>query len=189
MLWQVLSTTLSTRIGAIFIFNLFQIVAVTASTAILILVFRGTIPVAPAGLALSYAAQLSGVFQFTVRLASETETKFICIERMKSFLRRAVLEEPELFSSNDKSLRKPENLLLIRSLEDLNQNWPFAGRVKFDSVYFSYSGKDVILKNLCFEVQPGQKIGMQRNVNEMLVEIEDLIRVHFHYFRNSWSHW
>jgi ATP-binding cassette subfamily C (CFTR/MRP) protein 5 len=56
-------------------------VSVTGVTALLIVMFHGNVTAAAAGLALAYAAQFSGVFQFTVRLASETEAKFVSMER------------------------------------------------------------------------------------------------------------
>jgi ATP-binding cassette subfamily C (CFTR/MRP) protein 5 len=137
---------------------------VTAVTAILILIFHGKVSGAAAGLALSYAAQLAGIFQFTVRLATETEARFVSIERMKSFLDQSMPEEPKVFDTpNEKVLKKnPEKLLVLPSLVDMHPNWPVAGHVKFDSVFMSYSLEhEAVLRDLSFEVLPGQKIGME----------------------------
>ncbi|CAG7822979.1 unnamed protein product, partial [Allacma fusca] len=68
-------------------------VSVTATTAILVLVFHDVVTAASCGLALSYAAQLSGIFQFTVRMASEVEAKFVCVERLNTFLTLSQSEE------------------------------------------------------------------------------------------------
>jgi len=140
-------------------------VTVTAATAILILIFHGSVSAASCGLALSYAAQLAGIFQFTVRLATETEAKFVSVERMKNFLEKSMPEEPEIFdapSSKKISRKNPEKLLMLPSLMDVHPNWPVAGHVKFDSVYMSYSLEhEAVLRDLSFEAYPGQKIGIK----------------------------
>ena len=51
-------------------------------TAVLTIILHGQVPPALAGLALSYAAHISGVFHYTVRLISETEVRFISVERL-----------------------------------------------------------------------------------------------------------
>ena len=123
--------------------------------------FHGNISAASCGLALSYAAQLSGIFQFTVRLATDTEAKFVSVERMKNFLDQSMPEEPEIFERNSKASKKnPKKLLMLPSLVDIHPNWPVAGRVKFASVFMSYSLEhETVLRDLSFEVSPGQKIG------------------------------
>lgn len=45
-------------------------------------VLKGHVSPELAGLALTYAAHISGVFQFTIRLMSDTETRFISVERI-----------------------------------------------------------------------------------------------------------
>jgi ATP-binding cassette subfamily C (CFTR/MRP) protein 5 len=56
-------------------------------TAFLTVVLHGQVPPALAGLALAYAAHISGVFQYTTRLVSETEVRFISVERINSYIR------------------------------------------------------------------------------------------------------
>lgn len=67
-------------------FNSFGLVCGMAVTAGLIVALRGTIPVASAGLALAYANQLSGIMQYIVRLACETESRFTSVQRMHTYL-------------------------------------------------------------------------------------------------------
>lgn len=55
-------------------------------TAGLIVGLRGMIPAASAGLALAYAGQLSGIMQYVVRLACETESRFTSVQRMHTYL-------------------------------------------------------------------------------------------------------
>ena len=121
--------------------------------------FHGKISAAASGLALSYAAQLSGIFQFTVRLATDTQARFVSVERIYNFIHRCKLEEPEIFERLDKNYDK-KKLLAIQSLKDMHPNWPTAGHVKFDSVYMNYSlNHESVLKDLCFEALPGETIG------------------------------
>ena len=54
-------------------------------TAFLTVILHGQVPPALAGLALAYAAHISGVFHYTVRLMSDTEVRFISVERMNLY--------------------------------------------------------------------------------------------------------
>ncbi|CAG7785093.1 unnamed protein product, partial [Allacma fusca] len=117
-------------------------VSVTAITAIFTLIFRDVISPASCGLALSYATQLSGIFQFAVRIAADVEAKFVCVERINAFLRTTEYEE--LNTKNSKDLSK----------------WPKMGMVKFESVTLGYTLEYPILKNVSFEIKSGCKIGI-----------------------------
>ena len=59
--------------------------AITALTSVFVLASHGVVPAAFAGLALAYAAQLAGLFQYTVRLSSETEARFTSVERIDAY--------------------------------------------------------------------------------------------------------
>jgi len=54
-------------------------------TAFLTVILHGQVPPALAGLALAYAAHISGVFHYTVRLMSDTEVRFISVERLNLY--------------------------------------------------------------------------------------------------------
>jgi hypothetical protein len=54
-------------------------------TAFLTIILHGQVPPALAGLALAYAAHISGVFHYTIRLMSDTEARFISVERMNLY--------------------------------------------------------------------------------------------------------
>ncbi|XP_021945783.2 multidrug resistance-associated protein 5 [Folsomia candida] len=131
-------------------------VAVTGLTAILVLLFHGSVSAAAAGLALAYAAQLSGVFQFTVRLASETEAKFVSVERIHKFLMIPTEEGRDIYPNNS------NNANYSSSDDDpLLSTWPFSGRIKYDAVTLTYSSDArPALNQVSFEVMPGQKVGV-----------------------------
>lgn len=62
-------------------------IASSSITAFLVIALRHQLPPALAGLAMAYATQMTGVFQYTVRLMAETETRFISVERISYYLR------------------------------------------------------------------------------------------------------
>lgn len=65
------------------------------TTAGLVVVLRGVIPPAFAGLALAYAGQLTGIMQNTVRWASETESRFTSVQRIHTCLQVCALDSSE----------------------------------------------------------------------------------------------
>ncbi|XP_012276632.1 multidrug resistance-associated protein 5 isoform X2 [Orussus abietinus] len=113
-------------------------------TALLVTFFKGHVPPPLAGLALAYCVHISGVFHYTVRVITETEMKFISVEKMEDYLR--TLE-------NEHDGRK--------CLENLPDDWPPGGDIKFDAVQMRYrKGLPLVLKNVTFHVKPGEKIGV-----------------------------
>ncbi|XP_046465704.1 ATP-binding cassette sub-family C member 5-like isoform X6 [Neodiprion pinetum] len=117
---------------------------VIAITAFLVITLQGELPPALAGLALSYAAHISGVFQYTIRLASETEVKFISVERINHYLRTLVGEG----NISQRILQPPSG-------------WPVAASIKFQNVSMAYGEEaPIILKNVSFNVDAGEKIGI-----------------------------
>ena len=62
-------------------------IASSSITAFLVIALRNQISPALAGLAMAYAMQMTGVFQYTVRLMAETETRFISVERISYYLK------------------------------------------------------------------------------------------------------
>ena len=62
-------------------------VCIMGITAGLVVALHGIIPASMAGLALAYSGQLSGILQYTVRLASETEARFMSVQRMHTYLK------------------------------------------------------------------------------------------------------
>lgn len=63
------------------------LVCIVGITAGFVVAFHGLIPPAFAGLALAYSGQFSGLLQYTVRLAVETESRFMSVQRMQSYLK------------------------------------------------------------------------------------------------------
>uniref|UniRef100_A0A8C7UAX9 ATP-binding cassette sub-family C member 5 n=1 Tax=Oncorhynchus mykiss TaxID=8022 RepID=A0A8C7UAX9_ONCMY len=114
-------------------------VALISITALMIVLMHGQIPPAYAGLAISYAVQLTGLFQFTVRLASETEARFTSVERIHHYI-----EAP----ARIKNKAPPPD-------------WPQEGEVVFDKTEMRYRDNlPLVLKKVSCTIRPKEKIGI-----------------------------
>ena len=61
--------------------------ASTCIAAFIVIFLKGQISPSSAGLALTYAVQMSGTFQFAIRMVSEVEVRFVSVERFCHYLR------------------------------------------------------------------------------------------------------
>ncbi|XP_027205501.2 ATP-binding cassette subfamily C member 4-like [Dermatophagoides pteronyssinus] len=110
--------------------------------AISLMAFYHGIQSGTAGLAFSMALGLTGMTQWGVRQSAEVENQMTSVER--------IIEYSEL---------KPEASL--KSDYKFLKNWPQNGQVIFDHVYLTYDGSSApVLKDLCFEINGGEKIGI-----------------------------
>ncbi|XP_062328221.1 multidrug resistance-associated protein 5 isoform X3 [Osmerus eperlanus] len=119
-------------------------VALISITALMIVLMHGQIPPAYSGLAISYAVQLTGLFQFTVRLASETEARFTSVERIHHYIESLALEAP----ARIKNKAPPPD-------------WPQEGEVVFDGTDLRYRDNlPLVLKKISCTIRPKEKVGI-----------------------------
>lgn len=112
-------------------------------TALLILLTYDHLNAAMAGLALSYTVQLAGFFQFTARLAVETEARFTSVQRILEYCDLTDLEPSTANSSK------------------IQSNWLTDGAIKFSNVNLRYrSGVPFSLRGVTFQVEAGKKLGI-----------------------------
>ncbi|XP_031596637.1 multidrug resistance-associated protein 5 [Oreochromis aureus] len=124
--------------------DLISISLITA-VALLIVFMHNQIPPAYAGLAISYAVQLTGLFQFTVRLLTETEARFTSVERINHYIKTLESEAPR---------QSPEAAQPAPS-------WPPEGKITFQDVEMRYRDDlPLVLKNLSFTILPEETIGI-----------------------------
>ncbi|XP_054886827.1 ATP-binding cassette sub-family C member 5-like [Poeciliopsis prolifica] len=124
--------------------DLISISLITA-VALLIVFMQSQIPPACAGLAISYAVQLTGLFQFTVRLLSETEARFTSVERINHYIKSLDSEAPR---------QSPEAAAPAPS-------WPQQGKISFQDVDMRYRDHlPLVLKNLSFTILPEETVGI-----------------------------
>ncbi|XP_056005289.1 ATP-binding cassette sub-family C member 5-like [Ostrea edulis] len=109
-----------------------------------LLVIVTNIPPALAGMALAFSVQMTGLFQFTVRMAIETEARFTSVERLAQYEKEAESEAPNVI----KKSRPPDD-------------WPHEGSLVFKSVKLRYRDNlPLALKGVSFDVLPREKIGI-----------------------------
>ncbi|XP_036431516.1 multidrug resistance-associated protein 5 [Colossoma macropomum] len=124
--------------------DLISITLIT-TVALLIVFMHGHIPPAYAGLAISYAVQLTGLFQFTVRLLSETEARFTSVERINHYIKNLETEAPRQVSGPSAP----------------DPNWPQQGSISFQNVEMRYRPElPLVLKNLTFNILPDETVGI-----------------------------
>jgi len=110
------------------------------SIALFSVAFRDTVSPALAGLAISYALQLMGRLQMTVRTSIELENNMTGFERLT-----ALAGTPQESSEGN---HPPEN-------------WPQAGGLEFFDVRLRYRpGLPEVLKGLSFSVPAGSSVGI-----------------------------
>ncbi|KAK6033054.1 hypothetical protein OSTOST_00753, partial [Ostertagia ostertagi] len=122
------------KVGAVFMFQSAMrwlavwldllVVMITSIVAFFIVVLTGTISPADAGMALAFAVQMSGIFQFAVRTQTELEAKMTSVERVAYY-------SENIQSEGDWETRKGV---------DVPKEWPQNGQIDFQSVkYVDYN--------------------------------------------------
>ncbi|XP_065058100.1 ATP-binding cassette sub-family C member 5-like [Rhopilema esculentum] len=121
----------------------FLCVVTSTVTAIIAVVTAGSsVSPALAGLAIMYSLRITGLFQFTCRLAAETESRFTSVERMDHYAR--CLEQEGPFEKGDAPA-----------------NWPSDGRIEFVDVKLRYRpNQPLVLKDVSFSIKAMEKIGI-----------------------------
>ncbi|XP_078268090.1 ATP-binding cassette sub-family C member 5-like [Rhinoraja longicauda] len=123
--------------------DLISIILITIVSAMMIFM-HGRIPPAYAGLAISHTVQLTGLFQFTVRLASESEARFTSVERIRHYIVNLESEAPSHIPETAPS-----------------PNWPREGEIQFHEVEMCYRDNlPLVLKKVTFTIKPREKIGI-----------------------------
>ncbi|KAK3096260.1 hypothetical protein FSP39_025059 [Pinctada imbricata] len=122
----------------------FLSIVVIAITGVLVIIPSSGIDTTMAGMALAFAIQLTGLFQFTIRMAIETEARFTSVERLIYYNRSAPSEAPGII----KDKRPPGD-------------WPADGSIVFSKVKLRYrENLPLALKGVSFDVLPQEKIGI-----------------------------
>ncbi|XP_074658407.1 ATP-binding cassette sub-family C member 5-like isoform X2 [Tubulanus polymorphus] len=112
-------------------------------TGLMVVLLKSSIQPAYAGLAISYAIQMTGLFQYATRVAVDTESKFTSVERMEEYMKLAREESSGSKSTSDAA------------------DWPSTGRIEFDSVKLRYRpGLSLALKGVSFDVRSMEKLGI-----------------------------
>nr|CAD7397359.1 unnamed protein product [Timema cristinae] len=118
-------------------------IRVDTLAAFLVIALHGQVPPALAGLALAYSAHISGMLQYTIRLLSETEARFISVERINAYLQSLEAEGV----NSGRLIPMPD--------------WPSKGTIKFQNVNLRYrEGLPNVLEGININIRAGEKIGI-----------------------------
>jgi ABC-type multidrug transport system fused ATPase/permease subunit len=155
--------------------------AITVVSALIVVLSTGLIDAGLAGLVMSYALQMAGIFQFAARQMAETEALFTSVERLGYYTEntpqeRVYLSEPlagvdKLESAgsapavSDVKVRQ-EVLNLVPGWDPKSwprelAAWPSKGRIKAVDLTVRYESSDKpVLKGVSFDLPAGCSLGI-----------------------------
>ncbi|KAG0261148.1 Multidrug resistance-associated protein 1 [Mortierella polycephala] len=115
---------------------------VVLASALFAVLNRNSLDSGNVGLALSYALSVTVDITWLVRSYCDLQNQLVAVERIDEYAGK----NPEAPAETEVKL--PEN-------------WPQAGHVEFKNYSTRYrQGLDLVIKNISFEVQPGEKVGI-----------------------------
>eukprot|EP00057_Strongylocentrotus_purpuratus_P027802 XP_011682276.1 PREDICTED: multidrug resistance-associated protein 5 [Strongylocentrotus purpuratus] len=119
------------------------VLVIITITNLMVVLKHGSVPPTLAGLAISYAMQLTGLFQFTMSMVADAEARFLSAERILQYTKLLESEAP------DETTEKPD------------KQWPSQGAIKFNNFKMRYRDNlPLVLKSITCNIQAGQKIGI-----------------------------
>lgn len=117
---------------------------VVLCTSCIILIISDKLNPGLAGLALTQCTLMTGVFQWGVRQAAETENLFTGVERMHAM-----------------TVEAPQEAAYIVASKTPPPEWPLCGVVSFENVQLRYRPElELVLHNLSFKTKPKEHLGI-----------------------------
>ncbi|KAG0345643.1 Multidrug resistance-associated protein 1 [Podila humilis] len=115
---------------------------VVLAAALFVVLSRGSLPPQAVGLSLTYALSVTADITWMVRSYCDLQNQLVAVERMDEY---ATKNQEAPAETNVK----------------LPENWPQSGHVEFRNYSTRYrEGLDLVIKDITFEVQPGEKVGI-----------------------------
>eukprot|EP00948_MAST-09A_sp_MAST-9A-sp1_P002856 g2856.t1 len=109
-------------------------------------------------LALTYTIQISGVFQYMIRLSAKVETMMTSVERVLHYCE--LPSELEVISGTNKK-DSDEKMDTVTPIVDVDTSWPPNGTVEANNLQIRYrSDWPVVVKGVNFKFSSGMKIGI-----------------------------
>ena len=126
--------------------DLVSIIILTFACAFCI-VYRSTVNPVFLAMLLSNILILQDYILWTVKVYAMLESRMVNVDRC---LKMLDIPQEETAAQEDK-----------KNFFEMRPDWPESGRVEFENVYLKYRPTtEVVLKDLSFEVKPGEKIGI-----------------------------
>ncbi|KAG0338569.1 Multidrug resistance-associated protein 1, partial [Podila humilis] len=118
---------------------------VVLAAALFAVLYRTSLNPGMVGLALSYALTIQSDITMLIRSYGDLQNQLVSVERVKEYLH--------------KNKEAPATVQDVDS--HLPDQWPTTGRVEFRNYSTRYrQGLDLVIKNISFEVQPSEKMGI-----------------------------
>ncbi|KAG0359164.1 Canalicular multispecific organic anion transporter 2 [Podila minutissima] len=115
---------------------------IVLASALFAVMSRNTLSASVTGMSLSYALNITQDITWMVRCYCELQNNLVSVERVKEY--------------SDKHREAPNETTV-----NLPPNWPAHGKIEFKNYSTRYrQGMDLVIKNVSFDVQPGEKIGI-----------------------------
>ncbi|KAF9430037.1 hypothetical protein BGZ94_008563 [Podila epigama] len=115
---------------------------IVLAAAMFAVMSRNTLSASITGMSLSYALNITQDITWMVRCYCELQNNLVSVERVKEYSEK----NPE--APNETTVNLPEN-------------WPSQGHIEFKNYSTRYrEGMDLVIRNVSFEVQPGEKVGI-----------------------------
>ncbi|KAF9319799.1 Canalicular multispecific organic anion transporter 2 [Podila horticola] len=115
---------------------------IVLASAMFAVMSRNTLSASVTGMSLSYALNITQDITWMVRCYCELQNNLVSVERVKEY--------------SDKHREAPNETTV-----DLPPNWPAHGKIEFKNYSTRYrQGMDLVIKNVSFDVQPGEKVGI-----------------------------
>ncbi|KAG0081531.1 hypothetical protein BGZ93_010781, partial [Podila epicladia] len=117
---------------------------IVLSAALFAVLSRETLSPSMVGLALSYSLTVTEDVTWMVRSFCDLQNSMVSVERIHEYVQK-----------------NPEAPPAMALDESLPEKWPSEGRVEFRNYSTRYrQGLDLVIKNISFEVQPAEKVGI-----------------------------
>ena len=147
--------------------------------SLLFILTRGKMEAGMIGLTFMYASYITGDINWFVRASTTLEAEMNKVERLIHYsntpserpIFREILKSKEtsledthsplLFEEIEETFHGEENKCILSVDDPRGREWPFEGKIEFDSVFMKYSeeGKNV-LEDVSFTILPKEKIGI-----------------------------
>ncbi|KAG0330517.1 Canalicular multispecific organic anion transporter 2 [Podila humilis] len=115
---------------------------IVLASAIFAVLSRNTLSASLTGMSLSYALNITQDITWMVRCYCELQNNLVSVERVKEY----TVKNQE--APNETNVELPKN-------------WPDQGKIEFKNYSTRYrQGMDLVIRNVTFDVQPGEKIGI-----------------------------
>ncbi|XP_019629882.1 PREDICTED: multidrug resistance-associated protein 5-like [Branchiostoma belcheri] len=118
--------------------------ALTVLMTLTVVLLHGSIPATQAGLAITYALQVSGMMQFMMTDAADAQATFTSVERLRYYITNLTAEAPDVIEDRD-----PE------------ASWPSQGEIQLHNLSMRYrENLPLVLKSISCNIRSREKIGI-----------------------------